>query len=171
RGPEPVGGARTLAIEQVAAARLVVPEPAVELEALAAVLADEQPAGDGADVDAARRAKADHPQLEQRGVLDHHRAGRRAVLVGHRRDQVAGALRVLDLRGVTPAVPAVVGARQLGAPVAVAERGPQRAGLWLAGDEVDALARVTGQPRLPAAALLVDDECALASTDQDRIGH
>src|SRR5690606_17925863 len=78
---------------------------------------------------------------------------------------------VLDLRGVVPALAVVGRARQLGAPVTVAERGPQRAAVGLARDEVDTLPAMAGQPRSPATACLVDDERALACTHQDRTGH
>src|SRR5690606_13065769 len=137
-GAEPVGAPRPLAGEQVAAAGLVVPERAAELEALAAVVAHEQAARDRAHEDLPGLAEGDDPQLEQRGVLDRDRLGVRALvaLAGGGRGVVARALGVLDLRRVLPGLPAVGRARELGAPVAVTQRGPQRARVRVAGDEV-----------------------------------
>src|SRR6185437_8494319 len=66
RRSEPLRLCLAFAREQVAPARLVVPERQVELERGAAVAAHEETAGDGPDVHAPARAEADGPELEQR---------------------------------------------------------------------------------------------------------
>src|SRR5690606_38545490 len=151
RGAEPVVDAGAVPGKEIGAPRFVVPQRPVEREALAAVGAGEQAAGNGADVDAPRRAEGDHPQLEQLGVDE---AGGAAgvlgfVLAGDEAADVAGALGIGDLGGVLPALAAVARARQLGAPVAVTEQGPQGIGVGIASEEVDADAGVTGQSQLP----------------------
>src|SRR5690606_27108373 len=122
---EPMRDAGALAREEITAARRVVPERPVEREALAAVVALEEAAGDGADVDLLRSAEGDAPQLEERGVLE----GRllRVVLAGDGAVDVAGALGVGDLRSVFPGRSLVARPRELRAPVPVAEERPERA--------------------------------------------
>src|SRR5690606_28370591 len=113
----------------------------------------------------------DRPQLEQRRRLQRRRALAGAGLGRRRRQVMTRAVRVADLRRVGPG-PAVVGrARQLRAPVAVAERGPQHAAVRIAGDEVDAGAGVAGELRPPATVLLGDEEAALAGADEEASGH
>jgi hypothetical protein len=71
RRAEPLGLAGAFAVEQVAAARLVVPQGAIELERSAAVAAGEQAAGDRADPDRAVAAEGDRPQLLERRIARH----------------------------------------------------------------------------------------------------
>src|SRR5690606_37910476 len=169
-GAKPVVDARAVASEEVTPARLVVPERAVELEALAPVFAHEQAARDGAHVDPAGCAEGDAPELEQLGVLEARLprlTGLGGFLAGHHPANVAGALRVGDLGRVLPSLAAVGRARQLGAPVAVTEQGPQSSAVGVAGDVVDAGASVAGERDLPAPLALFDDERALAGPNED----
>ena len=95
----------------------------------------------------------------------------RRVLV-HVLPDVAGALGILDLgRRVGKARALVVRDRELRAPVAVAQEGPEAAGVRIARDEVHAGPGVAGEPRAPGAALLLDDEGALPGADEDARCH
>src|SRR5262249_55234853 len=154
-------------LEEVAAARLVVPEAAVELERLAAVLALEEAARDRADVDAALGPELHRPELQQRRGLERRSALARPRLGRRRREVVARAGGVLDLRRVRPRLPVVGRARDLRAPVPVAEQRPQRARVRVARGVVDAAAAVPRELGAPAALALRDREDALAGADED----
>src|SRR5262249_8541469 len=127
--------------------------------------------GDRADIDASRRPEREHPQLEQRGALQHDRARRLSVLARERGREVARARRVLDLRGVGPGLAAVDGPRELRAPVAVPERGPERAGARIPRHEVAPCPGVHAELRAPAPVRLRGDEGPLAGPEENSMLH
>src|SRR5262245_26705572 len=110
-----------------------------------------------------RRTEGDHPELLHRGLFDL----RGPLVLLERRREIARALGVFDLRCIGPALPVVVGARQLRAPMPVPESGPEDAALRVARDEIHARACMAGEPRPPAAVRLLDEESALTRADQD----
>src|SRR5690606_20227618 len=122
------------------------------------------------DVDTPGLPERHAPELEQGGVFE---PGLLARLVLSRDEavEVACALWIGDLRRVLPCLAAVAGARELGAPVAVAEQCPQGARVRVADDEVDAHAGMARQRWSPVAADLFDDERTLAGADENALGH
>jgi hypothetical protein len=148
----------------------MVPERPVELEGAAAVLADEQSAGDGAHVDCVG-SEADDPELLHSGWTGDDLPADAEVARGvfvHVLADVAGSIGVLDLGGVVaPGLAFIRGDGQLGPPMAKAQQGPEFARVGIARDIVDAAAGVARQARPPQAVLLFDDEDALARADQD----
>ena len=164
--------ARALSGEEVASSRLVIPKGPIQLKALAAVLAHEQPTGNRPHVHHVSRGKRKNPKLEKCRVFE-GRPFRRfgSVLGGLGRGEVPRALRVFDLRRIVPRFPVITRTRELGAPMAVPKGCPEPIRVRVPRNIVDADARVPGKARFPTAVLFLNDEGSLTRADQDPVCH
>ncbi len=166
-----------LAGEQIAAATVVIPQRSVEFPAVAAIVADEQAAGDRAGIHSAGLigiAEGEIPDLEHGGVLVLRLADRRLRIEIRSRqvfDDVARALRVLQRQHIFPGRTAVTRTRELRPPVSMIQGCPQRTVARITRRVTHGNTRMLDGSRAPGGIRTLEDHGTLARTEQNHVRH